>query len=398
MNLAVIATVHFPYSHADVITTRWLTPRESDRLWGWSGPRTRIVSCYFDQFGPDDIAKQVWPSHDIPIFPTIREALTLGGIDLAVEGVLLIGEHGAYPINSYGQKLYPRKEFFHQIVDVFITSRRTAPVFCDKHFSWDYSTAQEMVTCSRRLDFLLFGGSSIPHCHYLPNPDFSGQEIEEIVCVYHRPLESYAFHVLELVQSLVEGRQGGETGLRAVTAWIGDDYTQVQQTSWWPSELIDAAIDVQPVRGADYGIPSYRDDDEPDTPSMAWTLEYNDGLRVTYVRDKENPHGGFSAALRRKGTNDIEALVPLLGTFQAYVPHFACLAQVIEEAFLSGTPPFPIERTLLTTGMLQSMMHATKQSGQKLLTPHLYACYSFSERREIPVLSADELATHPSCE
>ena len=396
MNLGVIATVDFPYSHADVITARWLTPQKADRLWGWQGPHTTIVSTYFDQFGNDDIARKTWAKYDIPICPTIREALTLGGNDLAVDGVLLIGEHGDYPVNSYGQKLYPRKEFFDQIVAVFEASGRTGPVFCDKHFSWSFSAAREMIATSSRLGFLLFGGSSLPHCRYYPNPDFSGEEIEEVVCIYHRPLESYAFHALEIVQSLVECRRGGETGLRSATAWMGQEYERVKKTDWWPVDLLDAAADVQPTPNNE--VPDYRDDDQADTPTMAWTLEYNDGLRVTHLRQRENPLGGFSAAVRRKGNNRIEPVLPLLGTLESYAPHFACLAQVIEDTFLTGLPPFPVERTLYTTGMLESMMQAMQKPGQQLFTPHLDICYEFTDRREIPVLSADQLVSHFTCE
>ena len=42
------------------------------------------------------------------IYPTIAEALTLGGGKLAVDGVVLVGEHGNYPKNEKGQTKYPR--------------------------------------------------------------------------------------------------------------------------------------------------------------------------------------------------------------------------------------------------------------------------------------------------
>ena len=48
-----------------------------------------------------------------------RRRLTLGGKTLAVDGVLSIGEHGNYPNNEKGQKLYPRRRFFEEICKVF---------------------------------------------------------------------------------------------------------------------------------------------------------------------------------------------------------------------------------------------------------------------------------------
>ena len=61
------------------------------------------------------------------IYPTIAEALTLGGGKLAVDGVVLVGEHGNYPRNEKGQTKYPRYEFFQQIVEVFRASGRARP-------------------------------------------------------------------------------------------------------------------------------------------------------------------------------------------------------------------------------------------------------------------------------
>ena len=68
-------------------------------------------------------------------------ALTDGGRTLSVDGILLIGEHGTYPRNEKGQTLYPRYEFFAQIIDVFRKSGRSVPIFNDKHLSWSWDHA-----------------------------------------------------------------------------------------------------------------------------------------------------------------------------------------------------------------------------------------------------------------
>ena len=99
---------------------------------------------------PGDLSRELSRKHGFPLYPDIAGALTLGGDKLAVDGVLLIGEHGDYPYNASGQKLYPRYEFFQKIVEVFRKSGRSVPVFCDKHLSYDRTKARAMVDTARK--------------------------------------------------------------------------------------------------------------------------------------------------------------------------------------------------------------------------------------------------------
>ena len=86
---------------------------------------------------------------NIPIFDSVREALTLGGKELAVDGVVLVGEHGDYHTNIRGQKYYPRWWLYQQIINVFRQSKRSVPVFNDKHLSTDWDEAKWMYDQSR---------------------------------------------------------------------------------------------------------------------------------------------------------------------------------------------------------------------------------------------------------
>ena len=73
----------------------------------------------------DDLSRERAEEFGFTIYPTIAEALRCGGDKLAVDAVLIIGEHGNYPNNEIGQKQYPRYEFFKQVVDVFEKDGRT---------------------------------------------------------------------------------------------------------------------------------------------------------------------------------------------------------------------------------------------------------------------------------
>src|SRR5436305_8287868 len=113
--LAAITTTYFKYSHTQHIVDRFLEG------YGWNGthhhPPMDLVALYVDQVGDRDLSRdraRRFPS--MKIYPTIAETLTLGGGKLAVDGVLLVGEHGRYPRNEKGQHLYPRFQFFQQIV------------------------------------------------------------------------------------------------------------------------------------------------------------------------------------------------------------------------------------------------------------------------------------------
>ncbi len=159
--IAAVVTVYRQYSHAQHIVDRFLEG------YGWNGehhhPAMDLVSLYVDQVGADDLSRERaarFPA--MKIYPTIAEALTPGSSKLAVDGVVLVGEHGNYPRNEKGQTKYPRYEFFQQIVKVFRDSGRSVPVFNDKHLSWNWDWAKEMYDTSRSMGFALQAGSSLP--------------------------------------------------------------------------------------------------------------------------------------------------------------------------------------------------------------------------------------------
>ncbi|MFP6767515.1 MAG: hypothetical protein VB859_05040, partial [Planctomycetaceae bacterium] len=57
----------------------------------------------------------------------------------------------------------------------------------------------------------------------------------------------------------------------------------------------------------------------------------------------------------------------------------------IQDHFQHGRSPYPVERTLLTSGLTDAMMHAAEQSGRPLDTPQLQFAYkprNFKPMRE----------------
>ena len=129
--LALVTTTYRYLSHASHVGGRFLYGYLTKD--GYHFPDSEVASVFVDQLGPKDLSRKIAKDHGLRHSATINDALTLGTGKLAVDGVLLVVEHGDYPYNPKGQKLYPRYELFQRIVQVFEKSKRTAPVFCDKH-------------------------------------------------------------------------------------------------------------------------------------------------------------------------------------------------------------------------------------------------------------------------
>src|SRR5207253_3585436 len=212
-------------------------------------PEYGIAGMYVEQRPDNDLSQELARKHGFTIFPDVAGALTLGSDKPAVDGVLLIGEHGDYPYNAKGQKLYPRFELFQQIVAVFHKTGRTVPVFCDKHLSYDRRAAQQMVDTAQRMGFPLFAGSSLPVTWRRPELEISlGAPIEEALVASRGELEIFGIHALEALQCMVERRTKGQQGVRAVTCLQGEAVWKAGDDGKWSWRLLEHALGRSPSR------------------------------------------------------------------------------------------------------------------------------------------------------
>src|SRR5262249_61852931 len=149
-----------PLSHAYHIAGRFL---HGYPLGGrFHVPAHYVRSLYVDQVPDNDLSREVGRDFGLRVTRSVADALTDGGDKLAVDGVLLIGEHGNSPRNDKGQILYPRYPLLEQIVEVFRKTGRSVPVFNDKHLSYSWAHARKMVGWAAELGFPLMAGSSLP--------------------------------------------------------------------------------------------------------------------------------------------------------------------------------------------------------------------------------------------
>ena len=381
--IAAIITTYFQHSHADVIATKYMKGFPTDE--GHQMPRVELVSIYLDQIDSRDIGVGLAEEHQVPIYPSIRQALTLGGGELAVDGVLLIGEHGDYPHNELEQHMYPRRYMFEQICGVFASSGKSVPVFCDKHLSYNWDDANWMYERAKTLDVSFMAGSSLPICWRQPFLEHTlDTPLESAVGIGYGGVESYGFHALETLQCMTERRKGGESGVVAVQCLEGEAVWEAAESDQWYLELADAAcaqIKNRPDKTIQEGCPN---------PTM-FLIEHSDDFRSAvlmlngYVTD---------FAYAGKDGDNVYATEFYLQNGPPHA-HFSYLSLNIEEMFVTGVPQYPVERTLLTTGILDTIMHSRAQGNIRLETPHLaeLAYRSYEQKLIRPTAPRPEGAT-----
>ena len=376
--LAAVVTVYRKYSHAQHIVDRFLDG------YGWNGayhhPPFELAGLYVDQVGDDDLSKERASRHpSLTIYPTVKEALTLSRGKLAVDGVMLVGEHGSYPKTEKGQVQYPRYQFFQQIVEVYRGSGRSVPLFNDKHLSWNWAWAEEMYQTARLMNFAFMAGSSLPVTWRIPVFEMPlGATIREAVCVCYGDVDSYDFHGLESIQCMVERRKGGESGVKWLQAYRGDGFWKAMAEGVWSRDLVQAALCrshtmASPREGFNDVMPTFEQMKQLVKDPVAYTYEHADGLRCTLllmdglVRD-------FNFAARLDNPSRVvstQLYLPMPDGRTTLANFFSPLAWNMEQLYNTGQSPYPIERTLLTTGLTASGVDSLHAGGARQETPHL---------------------------
>ncbi len=377
--VAIITTIYRIQSHGQHIGDRFIVGYPY--AGAWHKPNTKVVALYVDQHPDGDLSADRAREFGFQVYPTIAETLRRGGDKLAVDAVLIIGEHGDYPRNDKGQILYPRFEFFEQCAKVFEQDGRSVPVYNDKHLSYSFDKAKKMVETSRRLKFPMLGGSSLPVTWRLPELELPlGCHIEDALMIGAGGSDAMDFHALEALQCMVERRGHGETGVRAVQMIEGDAVWKAGEDRRWSKELlIDALSRSDTPMGT--GDTESRPEDLVSSSQLpkivknpaAYFIEYSDGFKATLLM-LDGGLKDFNFAARVKGVPGVQSTQFFLSP-EPNVTYSACLAHGIEKMFETGVAPYPIERTLLVSGILESCLTSKVQNHARLETPHLKVAY-----------------------
>jgi len=383
--IAALATEYRKMSHGQGIIDRFMDG------YGWAGrhhrPAIDVVSLYVDQRPKGDLTDERLARHpDLAVYPTIAEALTRGTDSLAVDGVAIIGEHGDYPRNAKGQMLYPRYEFFEQIVEVFKRTGKSVPVFNDKHLSWNWEWARSMYDTAREMGFAFMAGSSLPVTWRIPELETpKDAPIQEAVCVGYGGVDSYDFHGLESLQCMIERRRGGETGVSAVEVLRGDSVWKFLEHPPGGAknptrELFDACLCRSfslrsPLPGYGHAFPELGQMGDLARDPLLYRMTYNDGV-IGCLFMMSGLVQDFTVAMRLEDDSPIlstQLNLPGLAPGQTMPNFFSALAHHVEALFVTGKSPYPVERTLLTTGIVCAAVDLLADGRPRMETPHLGA-------------------------
>ncbi|MBI2823866.1 MAG: hypothetical protein HYX69_04140 [Planctomycetia bacterium] len=381
--VAAVITEFTYRSHAHVILENFLQPYLFNGQ--WTDPGFQVASLYVDQFPPGEMARDVAREYKIPIYPTIPEALTLGGGKLAVDAVLSIGEHGKYPVNAKGQMEYPRKRFFDQIAAVIRAGGRPVPVFNDKHLSYRWDWAKEMYDTAQALRIPLMAGSSVPLAQRRPPLELPPEaEIEDAVSIHGGGVESYDFHALEVLQSMVEARKGGEAGAAKVQFLEGDALWKAAADGLWSVPLATAAMTAE--LGPDHQLTRClaaggKTSTGTAVPMHGIRVWYRDGFGATVLTvDSSSTRWNF--ACRLKGEDKPLSTSYYVGPWQNR-NLFKALSHAIQTHFRQGRAPYPVERTLLVSGILDVAMDSRASGSKVVETPQLAVAYKPRDFRSL---------------
>ncbi|MBS0204852.1 MAG: hypothetical protein JSS49_18245 [Planctomycetes bacterium] len=364
--VAAVVTVYRKWSHSDVLIGKILEGWQQD---GGLGPDLKLVSLYVDQVGSGDLSHSMSERFQFRIAKTIDEAITLGTDQVQVAGVISIGEHGDYPHTpDTHQHLYPRRRFFEEIAAALQRGGKSVPVFNDKHLAHSWADASFMYALARERKIPFLAGSSVPLAWRFPPLELDrNQELEEAVTVGYSGLEVYGIHALEAHQAMVERRRGGESGIVSVQALRGEAIYRAATEKRWSLELFEAALGTLPRN------PSAGPEWTKQKDAALFLCEHRDGLRsAVAMTDALTPEFAFAAKI--KGQDKPSATWIRLQNEPPF-GHFAQLLRAIEETIHTGKPVYPVERTLLTTGVLDRLMHSLTNDYQRYDTPEFAIAY-----------------------
>ncbi len=214
-------------------------------------------------------------------------------------------------------------------------------------------------------------GSSLPVLWRYPPADVHrGAKLDQIVVTSYHTLDGYGFHAVEALQCLAERRAGGETGVRSVQCITGPAVWRAGADGIYDRALLDAALS----RLKERPLPAGKRIEDLVPEPVLFVVDYNDGLRGC-VFTLNGALIEWAAAWRNQGDKTVESTLFWTQEARPFY-HFNLLFMGIERMMHTGRPTWPVERTLLTSGILDAALRSKRDGGRRLDTPWLDVIYT----------------------
>ena len=101
-------------------------------------------------------------------------------------------------------------------------------------------------------------------------------------------------------------------------------------------------------------------------------IRYRDGTKATVAQLRNHDQWGIAAKLKGRAKPVVSWYRGLHENFWGV---FANQLRAIEKMVLTGKPSYPVERTLLTTGIIDAAMTSRFENGRLQRIPHLSVRY-----------------------
>ena len=182
------------------------------------------------------------------------------------------------------------------------------------------------------------------------------------------------------MQAFLEARQGGETGVTHVEFLRHDALFQAARQGRWSTDLARAAL------RAEFGA-NVPDITRPinNTEAHGILMTLHDGTKATVLKlGSSGIRWNFACMVR--GERQPRATSHHVGPWQNRCL-FMALAHAIQHFFVTGVSPYPVERTLLTTGVLEAAVRS-RAATERSATPHLNIRYHARDFRALREMGA----------
>jgi hypothetical protein len=203
--------------------------------------------------------------------------------------------------------------------------------------------------------------------------------IEDALMVGVGASDPMDYHALEAMQCMVERRRGGESGVKSVQLIEGDAVWKAGEEGLWSRRLLEAALSRSDSLQGFSDLDSRTQDlaNNGELPRLvknpsAYLVERNDGLRTTLLM-LNGALQDYTFAARLQGGQILSTQFFLPPT--PNVTYSECLVAQIEELILTQKAPYPVERTQITSAMLDRLLDSKLEDHRRIETPELRIQY-----------------------